>query len=117
MICSFFTFSVNIERHSEVFSNIQNPKIQNQIMGKPIKIFEQRNDETNAIENFHMKNNIGWWEERQRGRWYCGPKRSLYGNKSSTQEQSIRNIVKQYKLFSMFQKAAILIYQIFEPLL
>ena len=29
-------------------------------MGKPIKIFEQRNDETNAIENFHMKNNIGW---------------------------------------------------------
>ena len=26
---------------------------------------------------------------------------------SSTQEQSIRNIVKQYKLFSMFQKAEI----------
>ena len=53
-------------------------------MGKPMKIFDQRKYETNVIENFNMKNDTGWWGERQRGRWHCGPKRSLYGNKSST---------------------------------
>ena len=33
-------------------------------MGKPVKIFEQRKYETNAIENFNMENNTGWWGER-----------------------------------------------------
>ena len=33
-------------------------------MGKPIKIFEQRKDETNTIEDLNMKNDTGWWGER-----------------------------------------------------
>ena len=76
-------------------------------MGKAVKIFVQRKDETNTIENFHMKNNIDWWGERYRGRWHYCSKLSLYSNKSSTQERPMRNIEKQCKLFSMFQKAAI----------
>ena len=64
IICSFLTLRRNIKRQSEVFSNIQNPKIQNQNMSKPIKIFEQRKDENSVIENFNIKNDTGWWEER-----------------------------------------------------
>ena len=30
-------------------------------MGKPIKIFDKRESETNANENFNMKNYTGWW--------------------------------------------------------
>ena len=76
-------------------------------MGKPIKIFEQRRDETNVIENFNMKNDIGWWGEKlKRGGGLHGKKNSLHGNKSPTQVKSIRNIVKLCKLFSLFQKAA-----------
>ena len=33
------------------------------MMGKPIKILEQRKDENNFIENFYMKNNTAWWGE------------------------------------------------------
>ena len=33
-------------------------------MGKAIKLFEQTKDETNVIENFSVKNDIGWWGKR-----------------------------------------------------
>ena len=33
-------------------------------MGKPIKIFEQRKEKIIVIENFNIKNDIGWWAER-----------------------------------------------------
>ena len=32
-------------------------------MGKAIKIFEQKEDETNVIANFNLNNGTGWWEE------------------------------------------------------
>ena len=32
-------------------------------MGKAIKIFEQKKDETNVTDNFNMKNGTGWREE------------------------------------------------------
>ena len=33
-------------------------------MGKPIKIFEQWKEKIIVIENFNIKNDIGWWAER-----------------------------------------------------
>ena len=38
-------------------------------MGKTIKLFEQRKDESNVIENFNMKNDTNWrGREKGRGR-------------------------------------------------
>ena len=44
IICTFLTLRGNIKRQSEVYS-----KIQNQNMGKPIKIFEQWKDEATSL--------------------------------------------------------------------